>query len=158
MDILKGGRGQFSTNAGRLVIFPFYSDLSGTALSSSDTDGFVYSTQNDLAAIYDEISPPETPAETAATSGAEYRDLIRRIISSLESRKNNPPVGGASVAEFDTQIAAGWAIADDATLQTLAEFEAALQVYYTEISKDKYGIAVIFEFEKEAGSTFKGLL
>ncbi len=157
VDIAKGGRGLFSTSAGRLVIFPFYSDAT-QPFAAPDLDSFYYATEDDLDAIYDELSPKETEASEALTYGREYRDLIRRILASLEARKANPPAGGATTAEFEQQITAGWAIADNSTLQTLDEFEAALEVYYTEISKEKYGIAILFEFEKAAGSNLRGLL
>ena len=77
---------------------------------------------------------------------------------SLESRKAYPPAGGATEAEFNAQIQAGWELADNSTLQTLDEFKAALDVYYTEISKEKYGVAILFQFELEAGNTLRGLL
>jgi polyhydroxyalkanoate synthesis regulator protein len=120
--------------------------------------GFTYSTLDDLSDIYDDFSPVETPAESAKTSGDEYRDVLRRIVVSLESRKSYPPAGGATVAEFDAQIGAAWSLVDNSTLQTFDEFKAAYEVYYTEIIKDKYGIAFLFQFETEAGNTVRGLL
>ena len=158
MDIPRGGRGQLTTGPGRLVIFPFYSDGSSVVAVSNDVDTFSYSVDADLAAIYDEISPADTPAQEAVITGGEYRDLLRRIIVSLESRKAYPPAGGATEAEFNQQIANAWGIADNSTLQTLDEFEAALEVYYTEVTKEKYGISILFEFEKEAGNVVRGLL
>ena len=158
MDIPRGGRGQFTTGAGRLVILPFYSDSSVSVVESGDVDTFSYAVDEDLAAIYDEISPADTPAQEAVITGGEYRDLLRRIIVALESRKSYPPAGGATEAEFNQQIANAWAIADNSTLQTLEEFEAALEVYYTEVTKEKYGISILFEFEKEAGNVVRGLL
>ena len=160
VDILKGGRGEFTTNAGRVLIFPFYSD-SPTDYSTLDFNSnadFYFTDESDLNDIYDQISAPETPAETANTAGNEYRDLLRRIIVSLESRKAYPPAGGATEAEFNAQIQAAWELADNSTLQTLDEFKAALDVYYTEISKEKYGIAILFQFELEAGNILRGLL
>lgn len=160
VDILKGGRGEFTTNAGRVLIFPFYSDSPAdySTLDFNSNADFYFTDESDLNDIYDQISAPETPAETANTAGNEYRDLLRRIIVSLESRKSYPPDGGASVSEFDAQIQAAWQLADNSTLQTLDEFKAALDVYYTEISKEKYGVAVLFKFELEAGNTLRGLL
>ena len=43
-------------------------------------------------------------------------------------------------------------------IKTEEELQAALEVYYTEITKEKYGIAVLFQFETEAGNTLRGLL
>lgn len=159
VDILKGGRGEFTTSAGRFVILPFYSDSpSDFSVNTFGTDAGFYYTEDELNAIYDQISLPETPAEAAYTSGKEYRDLLRRIIVSLESRKLYPPAGGATEAEFNAQIQAGWQLIDNSTLQTEEEFRAALEVYYTEVTKEKYGIAVLFQFEIEAGNTLRGLL
>jgi hypothetical protein len=161
VDILKGGRGEFTTSAGRLIILPFYSDTPDAFNIPdvfSDDAGFYYTTEDDLNDIYDEITPPETLAEGANALGTEYRDLLRRIIVSLESRKAYPPAGGATEAEFNAQIQAAWALVDNSTLQTKEEFESALDVYYTEITKEKYGIAVLFQFELEAGNTSRGLL
>jgi hypothetical protein len=159
VDILKGGRGEFTTSAGRFVIIPFYSDSpTDFSVDTFGTDAGFYYSEDELNDIYDLISLPETPAESANISGREYRDLLRRIIVSLESRKAYPPVGGATEAEFNAQIQAAWALADNSTLQTEDEFRAALEVFYTEITKEKYGVAILFQFEIEAGNTLRGLL
>jgi hypothetical protein len=160
VDVLKGGRGRFNCSAGRVLIFPFYSASPSdfTLPDIGGDDGFYFSSEDDLNAIYDEISPAETPAESAFNAGTEYRDILRRIIVSLESRKSYPPAGGATEAEFDSQIQAAWELADNSTLQTIDEFKAAFLVYYTEVTKEKYGIAVLFQFEIEAGNTLRGLL
>jgi len=85
--------------------------------------------------------------------------LLRRIVVSLESRKDYPPaVGGATEAEFNARLQEAWELVDNSTLQTQEEFEAALSVYYTEVTKEKYGIAFLFQFEQEAGSTVRGLI
>lgn len=160
MDIPRGGRGQFTTGPGRLLIIPFYQDPSVSVTATGDTELFYYSSDNDLANIYDIISPIQTPEEEAINTGDEYRNLLIRIINALESRKNNPPTNGATLTEFNAQVTEGWSIADSTVLQTLDEFEAALRVYYTEVTKEKYGIAILFEFEKEAGavSSLRGLV
>jgi len=157
LDILKGGRGSFRARSGRIVVIPFYSP-NPTEYNLPFADGFSVGVNEDLVAYYDEVSPRETPEETAMIAGMEYRDLLRRILVSLESRKSYPPVGGATEAEFDTQIQAAWELVDNSTLQTLEEFDAALKVYYTEITKEKYGINFLFQYEQEAGSTVRGLI
>jgi len=151
MDILKGGRGVFRARAGRIVILPFYSDNPSQYIAEFSGTGFVNSSEQDLQDYYDKISPKETPQQSAMIAGAEYRDLLRRILVSLESRKQYPPaVDGATEAEYDARIEEAWALVDNSTLQTIDEFEAALQVYYTEVTKEKYGINFLFTFELEA--------
>ena len=132
----------------------------GVDILSLGSDNLYFATEEEaeLTEIYSTIMPPTSPAVDANEWGREYRDLLRRILVSLESRKNYPPEGGATSLEYQNQIQAGWELVDDVSLQTLDEFEAALKVYYTEITKEKYGISLLFQFEIEAGNTLRGLL
>lgn len=161
VDVLKGGRGGFKTNLGRIVLFPFYAEDPTQIVGLSDEfnpNMFAYSVEDELDDIYDRIDPPVTPELDAFMDGLEYRNLLGRVINSLDSRKNYPPAGGATEAEFDTQIANAWALLDNTTLETTEEFREALNVYITEVQKDKYGIYNLFEFEKQAGVTSRGVL
>lgn len=105
-------------------------------------------------ALLDIDTPPETPAQTAFYDGLEYRNLIGRAINALDSRKSYPPQdvdSPATEAEYDAQIQALWTLADNATLETSEEFLQAFQVIYVEITKPKYGIGGLFQFEINAG-------
>lgn len=159
LDVLKGGRGKFKAGAGRVIIYPFYTDNPTDFSIPGDISGFDSSADDaELDAIYEQISPDLNPAEIENINGNEYRDLLRRIVVSLESRKTYPPAGGASEAEFNAQIQAGWELVDNATLQTFEEFTSAFEVYYTEVTKEKYGIAILFQFEIEAGATTRSVI
>lgn len=158
-DVLKGGRARITSNAGRILLIPFFNDgntpfsVIAETLAKQDNNGFYYNTNSDLEDIYDEISPIQSPADKALELGRDDRSNLRHMVSSLESRKNHPPAGGASITEYDAVIGDIWALLDNPTLTTHEVFEAAVEPVMTEAKLPKYGVGDLFAFETAAGAT-----
>ncbi len=158
-DVLKGARARITSNAGRILLIPFFNDgntpfsVIAETLANQDNNSFYYSTDSDLEDIYDEISPPLSPADEALELGRDDRSNLRHMVTSLESRKNHPPAGGASITEYDAVIGDIWALLDNPSLTTHEVFEAAVEPVMTEAKLPKYGVGDLFAFETAAGAT-----
>ena len=148
MNVNKAGRASVTGNIGRMIVIPFKNDgnvtqaiVSGAAATGynleAEDDGVVWST-----------------AVEAQLDCRGPREMLRRVIFSLESRKNNKPATSpATDAEYNQLIADSWAILDDYSLTDYDKLTNAVNNILAEAVLPKYGIGTLFAYETAFGVT-----